>query len=142
MFTGKLLTVEPGVTDKAEETETAPQETPSVEPVDLSNAVLSISYKTTNGVGETLTETLFEGPFDGEFMHVLHIDGQATQFPEPTEIEISLQITEDSDPMTINTVIKLEWMFTSLTSTIMIAAISFLWLDQVIKYSIRKTSFP
>ena len=105
-FTGELITVEPEVSDKAEESETAPKETPSIEPVDLSNAVLTISYETTKGEGEAVTETLYEGPFDGEFMYVPHIDGQATQFPEPTEIEISLHITEDSDPMTINTFIE------------------------------------
>ena len=105
-FTGELITVEPEVTDKAEETETTLKETPSTEPVDLSNAILTISYETTNGEGETVTETLYEGPFDGEFMYVPHTDGQAIQFPEPTEVEISFQITENSDPMTINTVIE------------------------------------
>ena len=106
VFTGELITVEPEVTDKVEETKTAPDETPSIEPVDLSNAVLTISYETTNGEGETVTKTLYEGPFDGDFSNELQIDGQATQFPEPTEVEISLQITDDSDPMKINTIIE------------------------------------
>ena len=105
-FTGELITVEPQVADEADETETAPIETPPIEQVDLSNAVLTISYETTNTKGEAITETLYEGPFKADFKHVLHIDGKAIQFPEPTEIKISLKVSEDSDPKTITTVIE------------------------------------
>lgn len=105
-FTGELITVESQVTDEADETETAPTETRPIEHVDLSNAVLTISYETTNAEGEATTETLYEGPFKGDFKHVLHINGTAIQFPEPTEIKISLKVSQDSDPMTITTVIE------------------------------------
>ena len=67
---------------------------------------MTISYDTTNAEGEAITETLYEGPFKADFKHVLHIDGVAIQFPEPTEIKISLKVSEDSDPKTITTVIE------------------------------------
>ena len=105
-FTGELITVEPQVSDEADHTETATTETTPIEHVDLSNAVLTISYETTNAEGEATTETLYEGPFKADFKHVLHSDGIAIQFPEPTEIEISLKVSEDSDPKTITTVIE------------------------------------
>jgi len=103
---GELISIKPKVTDESKQIETTPTESQSFEPVDLSNAVLTISYETTNADGEAITETLFEGPYEGDFMHVLQIDAQPIEFPDPTEIEISLQVTEESDPMTINTVIE------------------------------------
>ncbi|MCY3540477.1 MAG: TlpA disulfide reductase family protein [Gammaproteobacteria bacterium] len=105
-FTGELIKVEPQVSDEADDTETAATETPPIEHVDLSNAILTISYETTSAKGEATTETLYEGPFKGDFEYVLHIDGTAIQFPEPSEIEISLKVSQDSDPMTITTVIE------------------------------------
>lgn len=104
VITGELITIEPEVSDQDEKTDAAPTDTPPVEPVDLSNATLTISHETTNAEGETETETLYEGPFDGDFMHSLTTDGQP-QFSESIEVKIALQVTEETDPMTINTVI-------------------------------------
>ena len=107
VITGEIISIEPEVTDEAEETETAQTEAPPIEPVDLSNAMLTISYETTNAEGEAETETLYEGSYSEDFVYVL-IDAnvQPIQFSEPTEITISLQVSEDSDPMTIKDVIN------------------------------------
>ena len=102
IFMGELISIEPEVTD---ETETAPREAPPIEPVDLSNATLTISYETTDVEGETETVTLYDGPFDGEIGYVLQNDSGPFTFSDPTEVKISLKVTEESDPMTITTVV-------------------------------------
>lgn len=105
-ITGELISIEP----EAKEGETAqsegdteaeegtPTEDPAFEPVDLSEATLTVSYDTTTAEGETETVVLFEGRYEENFANVVQVS-------EPTEVKISLQLTEDSAPMTINAVI-------------------------------------
>lgn len=85
--------------------EAAEAEAPSIEPIDFSDAVLTISYETTNSDGEAETHTLYEGSYEEQFMHLLQVDEQPFLFSEPTEVSISLKITNESNPMTINTVL-------------------------------------
>lgn len=100
IVSSELITVEPEVSDDPRATEA-----PSIEPVDFSDAVLTISYETTDPNGEAQTETLYEGPYDEHFVHLLQVDDQPFLFSEPTEVKISLKITAESEPKTINTVI-------------------------------------
>lgn len=67
-------------------------------PIDLTQTTLSIFYETTDEDGESEIVHLHEGTFDGKFEY-------EDEILEPTEITISLQISADSDPMEINTVI-------------------------------------
>ena len=107
-ITGELITIEPadeeGETALSEddtETETeeaSPTEDPALEPVDLTDATLTVSHETTNAEGESETVMLYDGPFQENFANVVQVS-------EPTEVKISLYLTEDSDPMTINAVI-------------------------------------
>ncbi|MYC24949.1 MAG: redoxin domain-containing protein [Gammaproteobacteria bacterium] len=112
-ITGELITIEPEAkevdtaqaennseaeVDEAEAEEVTPTEDPALEPVDLSEATLTVSYDTTNAEGEAETVVLFEGQYQENFANVV-------QVAEPTEVKISLRLTEDSDPMTINAVI-------------------------------------
>ena len=90
--TGELILLEPEVHDETTETKTAP-----FEPLDLSKASLTISYETTNEEGEAETVTLYRGTFQEDFVNVV-------QLTVPTEARISLKVTEESDPMTINAV--------------------------------------
>lgn len=106
VFTGELITIEPEISEESEETETASTEAPTIEPVDLSNAVLTISYETTNSEGEVETESIYEGSFKENFVYVpTNNNSRSPDFSEPTDLKISLKISEDSDPMTIDTVI-------------------------------------
>ncbi|MYD45057.1 MAG: TlpA family protein disulfide reductase [Gammaproteobacteria bacterium] len=106
-ITGEYITIEPeakeGETAQSEnntevETEVTPTEDPVLEPVDLSEATLTVSYDTTNAEGETETVMLYEGPYQENFANVVQVS-------EPTEVKIVLRIAEDSEPMTINAVI-------------------------------------
>ena len=102
-ITGELISIEPEAkegedTQTEVDAEAAPTETPAYEPVDLSNATLTIAYETTNMEGEEETVSLYDGPYQEEFENV----GELT---EPTKVKISLQVSEDSDPMTINTIV-------------------------------------
>jgi len=97
-ITGEFIYVEPAVDEEPVEAESDAPEAPPREPVDLFNAVLTISYETTNLEGESETVTLYEGPYEEDFENV----GEVT---EPTKVKIVLQLSEDSEPMTINTVI-------------------------------------
>ena len=106
VITGEIISIEPEAADETEQAKTAPTEAPPIEPVDLSNAMLTISYETTNAEGEAATETLYEGSYGEDFIYVLKdSNAQPIQFSEPTEVKISLQISEDRDPMTITDVI-------------------------------------
>ena len=97
-ITGELITIEPDAPTGSSVAESAlPDKTP-VEPIDLANATLTISYETTNKDGDAETVTLFEGPYHEDF-------SQVVDTAEPTEVQIALQVTEDSDPLTINVVI-------------------------------------
>jgi len=99
IVSSEFISIEP-----ESKTEAAAAEAPSIEPVDFSKAVLTISYETTNSDGEAETQTLYEGSYEEHFIHLLQIGDQPFLFSEPTEVSISLKITEESDPMTINTV--------------------------------------
>ena len=96
---GELITIEPEPVADSTDAETASAVSPSHEPIDLSNATLTISHEKTNTEGDQETVTLFEGPFHENFSEEVSVAWK------PTEVTITLQITEDSDPMTINTVI-------------------------------------
>ena len=80
-----------------EESETS-TETPAIEPVDLSDAVLTISHEVINDEGEVETIILLEEHFDGTFDYEGAIDA-------PTEAKITLKVSEDLEPMEIDTVI-------------------------------------
>ena len=95
---GEFVYIEPTADEEPVEAESDAPEAPPREPVDLSNAVLTISYETTNEEGESETVTLYEGPFEEDFENVGEIS-------EPTEIDITLQVSEDSRPMTLSSVI-------------------------------------
>ena len=104
-ITGELITIEPEVNeeDTAQGEEgtndsASHVEAPPIEPADLSNATLTVSYETTNAEGEAETITLYEGPYQEKFENVMQVS-------EPTEATIALKLTEESDPMSINTVI-------------------------------------
>ena len=97
-ITGEFISIEPAVDDEASEADAEKTKAPPIEPADLSNAMLTISYETTNEEGEAETTTLYEGAYEETFANVV-------QLAEPTEVKISLQVNDDSEPMTINTVI-------------------------------------
>lgn len=81
----------------AEESETSTEDR-ALEPVDLSDAVLTISHEVTNDEGEVETAILVEEHFDGTFDYEGVID-------EATEVKITLRVSEDVEPMEIDTVI-------------------------------------
>ena len=107
---GELITIEPEAKEvntaksedvaEAETEEVTPVEdpVPAFEPVDLSNATLTVSHEITNAEGESETVMLYEGPYQENF-------AGEVQVSEPTEVKISLHLTEDSEPMTINAVV-------------------------------------
>lgn len=64
----------------------------------LSTATVTISYEKTNVVGKIESQILYEGPYQAEYKLVEPIT-------EPTEVTISLRLTEHREPMTIKTVI-------------------------------------
>lgn len=105
IVSSELITVDPEFNDDQGTRESVSTEAPAIEPVDFSDAVLTISYETTNSNGEVQTETLYEGPYDEHFVHLLQVDDQPFLFSEPTEVTISLKNNADSEPRTINTVI-------------------------------------
>ena len=107
-ITGQLITIEPEINEEAKDGETAQGkedasdgashvEASPFEPADLSNATLTVSYETTNAEGDTETITLYEGPYQENFANVVQVS-------ESTEVKIALQLTEESNPMTINAV--------------------------------------
>ncbi len=104
-ITGELITIAPEVNEeetaqgeKGTNDSASHVEAPPIEPADLSNATLTVSYETINAEGETETNTLYEGPYQEKFENVMQVS-------EPTEATISLKLTEESDPMTITTVL-------------------------------------
>ena len=95
--------VEQNQTSDETDTVKAESETPikdrSNVPVDLTNATLTISHEITNEEGEFETLVLVEEHFDGTFEY----EGETI---EPTEVTISLKISEDdATPKELNTVI-------------------------------------
>jgi len=97
-ITGEFIFIEPVVEEEPAEAEADAPEAPPREPVDLSNAVLTVSYETTNLEGESETVTIYEGPYEEDFERV----GEVTEL---TKVKIVLQLSDDSEPMTINSVI-------------------------------------
>ena len=97
-ITGEFIYIEPAADEEPVETESDAPEAPPREPVDLSNATLTVSYDTTNAEGETETITLYEGPYEEDFEN-------AGEVAEPTKVKIVFQLSEDSESMTINTVL-------------------------------------
>ena len=111
-ITGEFISMLPEVTEEvvedeesssgdAEMAETEGDASTDVEPdvpIDFTNAKLMISYDMTNSEGEVETITLVDEQFNGTFEY-------EDETAEATEVTISLQISEDSAPMEINTVI-------------------------------------
>ena len=99
--TDEVIEAEPASTEETDvaeiETDTPLPEEVDV-PMDLSNATLTISYETTNSEGVVETISLVEESFNGSFEF-------ESETLELTEVTISLQVSEDADPMEINTVI-------------------------------------
>lgn len=81
-------------TDKTQ----TPAEDQSNAPIDLSDAVLTVTHEIINDEGDTETITLLERPFQGIFEY----EGEVN---EPTEITISLRVSENTEPLKIETVI-------------------------------------
>lgn len=98
-ITGELITLEPETPSEKVDTRSVSSDLPSHEPVDLSDATLTVSYDTTNEEGDTETVTLFDGPFQEDFTTEVEV------LWGPRTGKITLQLTEESDPMTIETVI-------------------------------------
>ena len=100
---GELISMFPEVSAQDEsETDTDKTETSTeeevFEPVDLSDAILTISYTGTNDEGEVEPVILVEEHFDGTFDYFGVTD-------EPTEVTISLKVSEDAEPIEIDSVI-------------------------------------
>ena len=102
--TEEVTEAEPAAADETDVTETE-TDTPSVEepdeadePMDLSNATLTISYETTNSEGEVETVSLVDEPFTGSFEF-------ENETMEPTEVTISLLVSDDADSIEISTVV-------------------------------------
>ena len=81
-------------TDKAE----SPTEELSNAPIDLSDAVLTVTHEIINDEGDTKTITLLERPFHGTFEYEGEVD-------KPTEVTISLRISKSIEPLKIDSVI-------------------------------------
>ena len=92
-ITGEFIFIEPAGDEEPSEPEAPPRA-----PIDLSSAVLTISFETTNEEGAAETVTLYEGRYEEDFENVGEI-------AEPTEIKLSLQVSENSNPMTIKSVV-------------------------------------
>ena len=96
--TGEFVYIEASVEEEPTEVEAVVLEISPREPVDLSNAVLTISYEVTNKEGEAEPVTLHEGLWEENFEKVGEV-------AEPTKVKIVLQLSDDGESMTINTVI-------------------------------------
>lgn len=111
-ITGEFISMIPDVSEDVAETDEVTTDEPEIadtesdtpvrevvnEPIDLSKVALTISYETVNVDGEAETVVLVDKPFDGTFEY-------EDETMEPTEVTISLKISEDSEPMEINTVV-------------------------------------
>ena len=63
-ISGEFVYIEPEVEEEPTAGEADAPEAPPREPVDLSNATLTVSYATTNEAGGAETVTLYEGPYE------------------------------------------------------------------------------
>ncbi|MYD45054.1 MAG: redoxin domain-containing protein [Gammaproteobacteria bacterium] len=96
-ITGEVISMIPDVSEATDAVEDDSTEE-AAEPTDLSNSILTISYETVGADGKSETVTLFEEKFTGSFEY-------EPDTLEPTEVKISLQVSEDTDPMEISTLI-------------------------------------
>lgn len=96
-FLGELISLDQNVDEENDVAEVTTPEALEYEQADLSNAILTISYETTSAKGLVELVTFYEGPYQEEFEKVVPVS-------EPTEVTISLRISEDSDLMLIRTV--------------------------------------
>ena len=90
--------VDNSASDAAEDETDSTIEDQAIDPVDLSNAILTITYDITNDEGESETVTLVEQHFDGTF----EFEGEVH---EPTEITISLKVSDEAKPREVDTVL-------------------------------------
>ncbi len=96
-ITGEIVSMIPDVSEVTGTVEDGSSEE-AAEPVDLSDSILTISYETVDADGKSETVTLYEETFTGSFEY-------EPEILEPTEVKISLQVSEDTDPMEITTLI-------------------------------------
>ena len=96
-ITGEIISMIPDVSEVTGTVEDGSTEEVA-EPVDLSDSILTISYETVADDGSSETVILYEETFTGSFEF-------EPEILEPTEVTISLQISEESDPMEINTLV-------------------------------------
>ena len=96
-ITGEVISVIPDVSDETGTIENDPTEE-TAESIDLTDSMLTISYASVNAEGNPDTVTLYEETFTGNFEY-------ESEILEPTEVTISLQVSEDTDPMEITTLI-------------------------------------
>lgn len=111
-ITGEFISMIPDVSENVDETDEVTTDEPEVtgtesdapaeeivdEPIDLSKVAIAISYETVNSDGEAETVILVDEPFNGAFEY-------EDETMEPIEVTISLKVSEESEPMEINTVI-------------------------------------
>ncbi|MXZ54980.1 MAG: AhpC/TSA family protein [Gammaproteobacteria bacterium] len=97
-ITGEIISMIPDVSEETGTVEDDSTDQEIAEPIDLSESVLNISYETVDAEGNSETVTLYEETFTGSFEY-------EPETLEPTEVKISLQVSEDTDPMEITTLI-------------------------------------
>ena len=97
-ITGEIISMIPDVSEETGTVEDDSTDQEIAEPIDLSESVLNISYETVDAEGNSETVTLYEETFTGSFVY-------EPETLEPTEVKISLQVSEDTDPMEITTLI-------------------------------------
>lgn len=84
--------------DSTSDTSETPAEDQSNAPIDLSEAVLTVTHEIIDDEGHTETVTLLEQPYGGTFEY----EGETS---EPIEVTISLAISKDTEPLKIESVI-------------------------------------
>ncbi|MCY3541768.1 MAG: TlpA disulfide reductase family protein [Gammaproteobacteria bacterium] len=97
-ITGEIISMILEVSEDIDTVEEGATNQDIAEPIDLSDAVLTISYETVDAEGNSETVTLYEETFTGSFEY-------ESETLDPTEVKISLQVSEDTDPMEITTMI-------------------------------------
>ncbi len=97
-ISGEVVSMIPEVSEETGAVEGVSTDEEVAEPIDLTNAKLTISYETIDADGTSETVTLFEETFKGSFEY-------ESETLEPTEVTISLQLSVDIDPMEITTLV-------------------------------------
>ncbi|MXW07074.1 MAG: hypothetical protein F4Z87_02915, partial [Gammaproteobacteria bacterium] len=96
-ISGELISIEPKAIEDVSDNELSDTESEPYEPVDLSDAVLTISYRAGNTDGDEdllLHEEVFHGSFE-----------LASEVQKPTKVTIALKLSEETEPMKIEAVV-------------------------------------